>query len=48
MKRRATSIDGNGLGKAHSNPILDTREQNIELDDGTTDWIFVDKIAENI
>lgn len=48
VKRRATDIDGRAIGTAHNNPLLDSREYEIELEDGTTDRIFANKIAENI
>ena len=48
VKRRTTDINGRPTGTAHSNPLLDTREYEIELEDGTTDRIFANKIAENI
>lgn len=48
VRRRVTDFSGRPVGSAHSNPILDTREYEIELEDGTTDRIFANKIAENI
>ena len=48
VKLRLTDINGRPLGNAHNNPLLDEREYEIELEDGTTDRIFANKIAENI
>ena len=48
VKKRATDDRGHALGTAHRNPMLDTREYDIELEDGTMDRIFANKIAANI
>ena len=48
VKLRLTDINGRPIGTAHNNPSLDDREYEIELEDGTTDRIFANKIAENI
>jgi hypothetical protein len=45
---RATDYAGRPIGKAHSNPLLDGRLYEVELDDGTTDRYFANQIAENI
>ena len=37
MKRRATDANGFLIGRAHNNPLLYTREYEVELEDGTTD-----------
>jgi Reverse transcriptase (RNA-dependent DNA polymerase) len=44
------SVDGNAhpVGKAHSNPILDTREYLVEFDDGTVLEYAANVIAENL
>jgi hypothetical protein len=39
---------GNPLGKAHPNPLLDTREYEVQLEDGTYDSYFANTIAENL
>jgi hypothetical protein len=39
---------GNPMGKAHANPLLDTREYIVELEDGTYDSYFANVIAENL
>eukprot|EP01082_Thalassiosira_pseudonana_P000209 g18.t1 g18 contig1:46045-47384(+) len=44
----ATDYAGRPIGKAHSNPLLDGRLYEVELDDGTTDRYFANQIAENI
>ena len=43
-------MDGQGrpIGKAHSNPLLDTREYIIKLKDGTFDSYFANMTAENL
>ena len=39
---------GNPLGKAHANPLLDTREYEVQLEDGTYDSYFGNIITENL
>ena len=46
--RRATDHLGHPIGNAHSNPLLDTRKYEVELEDGTTDYYFANAIAENL
>ena len=46
--RRKTDAQGNPLGKAHANPLLDTREYIVELEDGSYDSYFANTIAENL
>ena len=48
VKRRATDYEGRPLGAAHKLAALDTREYEVELEDGTTDRIMANKIAANI
>ena len=48
VKRRATDRDGFAIGRPHSNVALDTREYEIEMDDGTTERLLANKIAANI
>ena len=48
VKRRLTNFDGTPIGQAHSNPLLDTRQYEVELEDGTTDAYFANVIAENL
>ena len=47
VKRRATDASEKPLGNAHSKIALDTREYEIELEDGTEDRIMANKIAAN-
>ncbi len=46
--RRKTDHLGNLLGKAHANPLLDTREYEVQLEDGKYDSYFANTIAENL
>jgi hypothetical protein len=39
--------DSNPLGVRHSNPILDTREYQVEFPDGSTETYTANVIAEN-
>jgi len=48
VKRRATDIHGNMIGKSNANPLLDTALYEVELEDGTMDRIFANTIANNI
>ena len=48
VKRRVTDMHGRPSGTAHNNPMLDSREYEIELEDGTVDRIFANKIAQNL
>ncbi len=48
VKSRVTDLEDRAIGTAHNNPLLDSCEYKIELEDGTTDNIFANKIAENI
>ena len=36
------------IGKAHPNPLLDTCEYEVQLEDGTYDSYFANTIVENI
>ncbi|KAL7474525.1 hypothetical protein ACHAW6_000495 [Cyclotella cf. meneghiniana] len=40
FKRQLTIFDGTLIGQAHKNPLLDTRQYEVELEDGTTDAYF--------
>ena len=46
--RRKTDHLGVPLGKAHVNPLLDTREYKVKLEDGTYDSYFANTISENL
>ncbi len=41
-------VNGNPIGKAHSNPILDTREYVVEFEDGAQEIYSANLIAENM
>ena len=45
---RHRNADGVPIGKAHSNPIMDTRLYDIEFPDGSTDAYAANLVAENI
>jgi hypothetical protein len=46
--RRKTDALGIPIGTHHPNPLLDTREYEVELEDGTYDSYFANTIAENL
>ena len=48
VKHQVTDINVRSVGNAHTNPLFDSREYEIELENGTEDRIFANKIAENI
>jgi hypothetical protein len=48
VKERVRDYDGNLVGQSNPNPLLDTSEYIIEYDDGTSDQMFANTIAENI
>ena len=37
LKRRTTDSNGFTIGRAQNNPLLDTQEYEVELEDGTSD-----------
>ena len=39
---------GNPVGKRHSNPLLDTREYNLKIPDGSTEQYTANTVAENL
>jgi hypothetical protein len=45
---RKRASDGTPVGVAHSNPILDTREYEVSLPDGSTDCYVANGIAESL
>ena len=45
---RKRDADGTPIGKRHNNPILDTREYEVEFPDGATDVFTANIIAENL
>ena len=46
VKRRKKDDDGNPTGKSNANPILDTRDYEVEFPDGSIDILSANKIAE--
>jgi hypothetical protein len=48
MIKRMQGLDGEPIGRAHANPLFDTREYEIEFTDGTTEKYQVNIIAENM
>jgi len=45
---RKRDADGNPVGRRHHNPILDTREYEVEFPDGAVDTFTANLIAENM
>ena len=48
VEQSATNANGFPIGRAHNNPLLDTREYEVELEYGKTDRYFSNAIAENM
>ena len=48
VKRRLINFNSTLIGQAHKNPLLDTRQYEVQLEDGTTDAYFANMIAENL
>jgi hypothetical protein len=48
VKARKRDADGNLVGQRNANPILDTREYEVEFPDGATNTITANLIAENL
>ena len=46
--RRATYEYGAPIGQAHRNPMLDTREFEVELKNGETDKIMAKQSSDNL
>jgi len=46
--QRRTDPFGNPIGRAHPNPLMDTREYDVVLEDGTYDVYCANTIAENL
>jgi hypothetical protein len=46
VKSRKRDLDGNPVGIANQNPILDTHECEVEFPDGSVDVLSVNMIAE--
>ena len=47
-KEKALELNGEPIGKAHKNPLLDSRQFEVEYIDGTTEILSANIIAENI
>ena len=48
VKRRAITQDGKPIGKSSNNPLTDTRQYEVEFDDGSIEVLSANVIAENI
>eukprot|EP00980_Cylindrotheca_fusiformis_P019797 scaffold6944_cov68-Cylindrotheca_fusiformis.AAC.1 len=48
VTKRKKDENGRPIGQRHENPMLDTRQYEVELPDGSTDEYFANTIAENI
>ena len=46
--KRSRGHDGRLIGRAHANPLFDTREYEIRYTDGTVDTLTANTIAENM
>ncbi len=46
--KRKRDIEGNVIGRAHDNPIVDTRSYVVTFDDGDTSDLTTDLIAESM
>ena len=46
--KRSRGLDGEPIGRAHTNPLFDTREYDIEFTDGAIERYTVNVIAENM
>jgi hypothetical protein len=47
MRRKRDAV-GNPVGRSHTNPLLDTREYEVEFQDGATDTYTANIIAESM
>ena len=48
VKRRKRDLDGNPIGQRHANPLLDTRTYEIQFEDGSTEEVTANLIAESL
>jgi hypothetical protein len=48
VTKRLRDIDGNPVGRANENPILDTREHVVTFDDGMEAELAANAIAQNM
>ena len=47
VRRRKRDVEGNKIGRADSNPILDTRTYEVEFEDGNMIIYFANVISES-
>jgi hypothetical protein len=48
VKRRVNDTEGNPMGTAHDNPLLDSRKYEVKYVDGHIEELTANIIAENI
>ena len=48
VMRRAKDQHGEAIGRSHPNPLLDTREFEVEYPDGSVDVLTANNIAESL
>jgi hypothetical protein len=48
VTKRSRGMEGDAIGRAHTNPLFDTREYDIEFTDGTVEKYTANIIAENM
>jgi len=48
VKRRATTTNDQPIGTAHANPLIDTRQYEVEFVDGYSEALSVNILAENL
>ena len=48
VKRWAVDVEGNPIGMANDNPMLDTRQYEVEYHTGETEILSANVIAENL
>jgi hypothetical protein len=48
VKQRKRDSDGNPVGRSNSNPLLDTREYEVEFPDGSIDVLTANSIAKSL
>jgi hypothetical protein len=46
--KRKRDDDGKALGRKHQNPMMDSRQYEVQLADGTVEDVFANTIAENL
>ena len=48
VKKQVRNLEGQPVGRAHRNPVFDTREYDVEMMDGTVERYSANVIAENL